>query len=166
MQLLSDEVSVLSTNNSDAFLQVTYFKIFYFYLFFKIKYEKKNKQKLAHIDQRERERQEMEQEASNSNKSEEIILLEKQGRSSQKIRNNGMGNLAQVSQSVGQNMTDISHIGTTPNKVSKFTSKIPLKYEIYSFSFFLDLTPFPNPFKHLAKIVLQNFKPSFRFQKL
>lgn len=60
----------------------------------------------------------MEQEASNSNKNEEIILLEKQGRSSQKIRSNGMGNLAQVSQSVGQNMTDISHIGTTPNKVS------------------------------------------------
>lgn len=61
----------------------------------------------------------MEQDAADSNKSEEIILLEKQGRSSQKIRNNGMGNLAQVSQSVGQNMTDISHIGTTPNRVSK-----------------------------------------------
>lgn len=85
----------------------------------------------------------MEQEASNSNKSEEIILLEKQGRSSQKIRNNGMGNLAQVSQSVGQNMTDISHIGTTPNKVSKFTSIFSHKYEIYSFKLFR--SP-PNPF--------------------
>lgn len=71
-------------------------------------------QKLAHIDQRERERQEhREQDSSQSNqaKSEEIVLLEKQGRCSQKLRNNVTGNLAQVTQTVGQNMTDISNIG-------------------------------------------------------
>lgn len=50
---------------------------------------------------------------NNNNKTEEIVLLEKQGRCSQIIRNNGMGNLAQVSHSVGQNMTDISNIGST-----------------------------------------------------
>lgn len=67
-------------------------------------------QKLAHIDQRERERQEKQQEVA---KNEEIVLLEKQGRCSQKMRNNTMGNLVQVSQSVGQNMTDISNIGVS-----------------------------------------------------
>ncbi|GAB0089892.1 Angiomotin [Sergentomyia squamirostris] len=97
--LLSDEVSVLSTNNSDAFLQ-----------------------KLAHIDQRERERQEKQQEVA---KSEEIVLLEKQGRCSQKMRNNTMGNLVQVSQSVGQNMTDISNIGVSvPKLVTNLTQNI------------------------------------------
>lgn len=46
---------------------------------------------------------------TNSNdfgKSEEIVLLEKQGRSSQKLRSN----LAQISSTIGQNMTDISNI--------------------------------------------------------
>lgn len=120
----------------------------------------KNKptQKLAHIDQRERERQEME-ESSNSNKNEEIILLEKQGRSSQKIRNNGMGNLAQVSQSVGQNMTDISHIGTTPNKVSNSLPFSPL-YEIYSFFFGSD-PPRENPqnLLHPNSLKIKNLNP-------
>lgn len=96
-------------------------------------------QKLAQIDQRERERQEQHQllqseEATamaSSTKTDEIVLLEKQGRCSQKhrrssgglssISNNiggsggagGVGgNLYQVSQNVGQNMTDISNIGT------------------------------------------------------
>ncbi|XP_055689779.1 uncharacterized protein DDB_G0284459-like isoform X2 [Lutzomyia longipalpis] len=97
--LLSDEVSVLSTNNSDAFLQ-----------------------KLAHIDQRERERQEKQQDVA---KNEEIVLLEKQGRCSQKIRNNTMGNLVQVSQSVGQNMTDISNIGvSSASKVPKLVTNL------------------------------------------
>lgn len=101
--LLSDEVSVLSTNNSDAFLQ-----------------------KLAHIDQRERERQEQEilNQSTNQTKTEEIVLLEKQGRCSQKIRNNTMGNLAQVSHSVGQNMTDISNIGNSTTKVPKLMSNL------------------------------------------
>lgn len=49
------------------------------------------------------------------NKTEEIIFLEKQGRSSQK--NLGSGNLAQVTQNVGQNMTDISNIGIGSYKV-------------------------------------------------
>lgn len=44
------------------------------------------------------------------------MLLEKQGRCSQKIRSNQMSNLAHVTQTVGQNMTDISNIGG--NKVS------------------------------------------------
>lgn len=39
------------------------------------------------------------------------MLLEKQGRCSQKLRNNATGNLAQVTHTVGQNMTDISNIG-------------------------------------------------------
>lgn len=99
--LLADEVSVLSTNNSDPFLQ-----------------------KLAHIDQLERERNEkIEQDQNNTNRTDEIVLLEKQGRSSQKMRNNAMGNLVQVSQSVGQNMTDISNIANSNTKVlEKVTS--------------------------------------------
>lgn len=47
----------------------------------------------------------------NQSKMEEIALLEKQGRCSQKLRNSLTGNLATISQIVGQNMTDISHIG-------------------------------------------------------
>lgn len=42
----------------------------------------------------------------NLGRNEEIILLEKQGRSSQKLRSN----LAQISSTIGQNMTDISNI--------------------------------------------------------
>lgn len=41
---------------------------------------------------------------NNSAKNEEIVLLEKQGRSSQKLRSN----LAQVSSTIGQNMTDLT----------------------------------------------------------
>lgn len=43
-------------------------------------------------------------------KADEIILLEKQGLCSQKLRNNLTGNLAQVTQSFGQKKTDISNI--------------------------------------------------------
>lgn len=74
--LLSEDISGLSTKNSDAFLQ-----------------------NLAHMDHRK------------DRKQDEMILLEKQGRCSQKLRNNSaMGNLAQVSHTF-QNMTDISNIG-------------------------------------------------------
>lgn len=50
-----------------------------------------------------------------------MVLLEKQGRCSQKLRNTAVGNLAQVTQSVGQNMTDISNIGgkKSPSPSSK-----------------------------------------------
>ncbi|XP_058466912.1 uncharacterized protein LOC131439647 [Malaya genurostris] len=109
--LLSDEVSVLSTNNSDSFLQ-----------------------NLANIDQRDRERQDRrEQESSASGavgsgasggatKPEDMMLLEKQGRCSQKLRSNQLSNLAHVTQTCGQNMTDISNIGG--NKVPKILSNI------------------------------------------
>lgn len=78
---LSEEMATLtsSNNNSDAFLQ-----------------------NLAHLrNQRENTN------SSNSVKNEEISLLEKQGRSSQKLRSN----LAQVSSTIGHNMNDISNIG-------------------------------------------------------
>lgn len=55
--------------------------------------------------------------SSNSGKNnEEISLLEKQGRSSQKLRSN----LAQVSSTIGHNMNDISNIGnqSSDSKVS------------------------------------------------
>nr|XP_019549430.2 uncharacterized protein LOC109419657 [Aedes albopictus]XP_029724701.1 uncharacterized protein LOC109419657 [Aedes albopictus]XP_029724702.1 uncharacterized protein LOC109419657 [Aedes albopictus]XP_029724703.1 uncharacterized protein LOC109419657 [Aedes albopictus] len=125
--LLSDEVSVLSTNNSEAFLQ-----------------------NLTHIDPRDRERQDRRDQdsltggGSNSNgtgggtsgsngtgnsgnsgsstKPEDMMLLEKQGRCSQKLRSNQLSNLAHVTQTVGQNMTDISNIGA--NKVPKILSNI------------------------------------------
>ncbi|XP_053690394.1 angiomotin-like protein 1 [Sabethes cyaneus] len=129
--LLSDEVSVLSTNNSDSFLQ-----------------------NLAHIDQRDRERQDRREQdgggggggggggsavggsgvgggaSGGSNggsnggatKPEDMMLLEKQGRCSQKIRSNQLSNLAHVTHTVGQNMTDISNIGG--NKVPKILSNI------------------------------------------
>lgn len=75
-------------------------------------------QKLAHIDHRERNRHEQKdqdlaptiQTMSIQTKADEIILLEKQGLCSQKLRNNLTGNLAQVTHTVGQNMTDISNI--------------------------------------------------------
>ncbi|XP_062540701.1 uncharacterized protein LOC134208780 [Armigeres subalbatus] len=126
--LLSDEVSVLSTNNSETFLQ-----------------------NLTHIDPRDRERQDRREQdsltgasggssgnnggqsgnnssgpssnnAGSSTKPEEMILLEKQGRCSQKLRSNQLSNLAHVTQTVGQNMTDISNIGG--NKVPKILSNI------------------------------------------
>ncbi|XP_031617691.1 uncharacterized protein PFB0145c-like isoform X2 [Contarinia nasturtii] len=91
LALLSDQVSVLSTNNSDSFLQ-----------------------KLV---QRERNRHETKDQdlgpsssMSNQTKADEIVLLEKQGLCSQKLRNNLTGNLAKVTNTVGQNMTDISNI--------------------------------------------------------
>ncbi|KAJ6641446.1 hypothetical protein Bhyg_06385, partial [Pseudolycoriella hygida] len=100
--LLSDQVSVLSTNNSDMFLQ------------------------LAHYDQRERELQEHQENQTKQTKSEDIVLLEKQGRCSQKLRSNATGNLAQVTHTVGQNMTDISNIGNplVPKIVTNITQNL------------------------------------------
>ncbi|CRK90729.1 CLUMA_CG004421, isoform A [Clunio marinus] len=65
----------------------------------------------------------------NASKNEDIMLLEKQGLSSQNLRSN----LAQVSSTFGQNMTDISNIGHTsklssillPNLKSRQSSAPP-----------------------------------------
>lgn len=58
----------------------------------------------------------------NQTKADEIVLLEKQGICSQKLRNNITGNLAQVTHTIGQNMTDISNIGgNNSKKVQCFT---------------------------------------------
>lgn len=77
-------------------------------------------QKLAHIEQHERNRHEQKEQEhgssspmSNQTKADEISLLEKQGLCSQKLRSNMTGNLAQVTHTVGQNMTDISNIGNS-----------------------------------------------------
>uniref|UniRef100_A0A182M3F1 Uncharacterized protein n=1 Tax=Anopheles culicifacies TaxID=139723 RepID=A0A182M3F1_9DIPT len=94
--LLADEVSVLSTNNSETFLQ-----------------------NLAHIgsDRRSEQPPERDQLSNGGQKADDMVLLEKQGRCSQKLRGGSssssgtLGNLAHVSQAVGQNMTDISNIG-------------------------------------------------------
>lgn len=80
-------------------------------------------QQLAQIDQRERltkQRHELTDQVKTPStttpmptiqtKTDEFILLEKQGLCSQKLRNNLTGNLAQVTHTVGQNMTDISNI--------------------------------------------------------
>ncbi|EDO64548.1 AGAP007536-PA [Anopheles gambiae str. PEST] len=107
--LLADEVSVLSTNNSETFLQLS-------------------------------------NGGAGGQKADDMVLLEKQGRCSQKLRGGSssssgtLGNLAHVSQTVGQNMTDISNIGgtggngdassggsgvsSTGNKVSKMLSGV------------------------------------------
>lgn len=89
---LSEEMATLtsSNNNSDAFLQ-----------------------NLAHL---RNQRDSTPANSSNSgNKNDEISLLEKQGRSSQKLRSN----LAQVSSTIGHNMNDISNIGSQSNESSK-----------------------------------------------
>lgn len=78
---------------------------------------------MAHLDQRDRERSEMIERTAfqnvnnNQTKPEEIVLLEKQGRCSQKLRNSLTSNLATVSQIVGQNMTDISNIGSDGGRI-------------------------------------------------
>ncbi|XP_058055217.1 uncharacterized protein LOC131206617 [Anopheles bellator] len=98
--LAADEVSVLSANNSEAFLQ-----------------------NLAHIDRRSEQQQREDREPGTGSQkaTEDMVLLEKQGRCSQKLRGGSsgsstgtatLGNLAHVSQAVGQNMTDISNIGS------------------------------------------------------
>ncbi|XP_035784514.1 uncharacterized protein LOC118462695 [Anopheles albimanus] len=113
--LLADEVSVLSANNSEAFLQ-----------------------NLTHLGTDRRSEQPQDREpptggaavgvggsTQNQQKADEMVLLEKQGRCSQKIRGGSnssattttsttsstLSNLAHVSHTVGQNMTDISNIG-------------------------------------------------------
>ncbi|XP_061496905.1 mediator of RNA polymerase II transcription subunit 12 [Anopheles gambiae] len=126
--LLADEVSVLSTNNSETFLQ-----------------------NLAHIGSDRRseqppDRDQLSNGGAGGQKADDMVLLEKQGRCSQKLRGGSssssgtLGNLAHVSQTVGQNMTDISNIGgtggngdassggsgvsSTGNKVSKMLSGV------------------------------------------
>lgn len=69
---------------------------------------------------------------SNQTKAEEIVLLEKQGICSQKLRNNITGNLAQVTQTIGQNMTDISNIGGNISKKVKNFTKILCEHNIFS----------------------------------
>ena len=90
--VLSEEMSALTTNSSDAFLQ-----------------------NLAHL---RNNRENTPTNSSNCGTKEEIVLLEKQGRSSQKLRSN----LAQVSTMIGQNMTDISNIGNQ-SKVGMICNK-------------------------------------------
>lgn len=67
---------------------------------------------LAHYNQHECDRKEQRHHDIDHSKSEDIVLLEKQGKCSQKMRNNVTGNLAEVSHTVGHNMTDISNIGS------------------------------------------------------
>ncbi|XP_049546896.1 uncharacterized protein LOC125957910 [Anopheles darlingi] len=111
--LLADEVSVLSANNSEAFLQ-----------------------NLTHLGTDRRSEQPSDREppsggtGSGNNqsqqKADDMVLLEKQGRCSQKLRGGSnssattttstsstLSNLAHVSHTVGQNMTDISNIGSS-----------------------------------------------------
>lgn len=66
---------------------------------------------LSHYNQHECDRKEQRSHDLDHSKSEDIVLLEKQGKCSQKIRNNAVGNLAEVTHTVGHNMTDISNIG-------------------------------------------------------
>lgn len=83
---------------------------------------------MAHLDQRDRERSEVSERTAfqnvnnNQTKPEEIVLLEKQGRCSQKLRNSLTSNLATVSQIVGQNMTDISNIDLDSGRLKVETS--------------------------------------------
>lgn len=88
-------MSVLTTNNSEAFLQN---------LVERHHYTRENTP------------------SNGSSTKEDIVLLEKQGRCSQKLRSsNAMGNLAQVSNMVkGQNTTDISNISNNNSKVIIF----------------------------------------------
>lgn len=90
-------------------------------------------QKLAQIDQRERNRHEqIDQDLASTTapmsiqtKADEIILLEKQGLCSQKLRNN----LAQVTHTIGQNMTDISNIDSnTLTKVERIFSTFSVDF--------------------------------------
>lgn len=66
---------------------------------------------LAHYNQHDCDRKEQRSHDIDHSKSEDIVLLEKQGKCSQKMRNNALGNLAEVTHTVGHNMTDISNIG-------------------------------------------------------
>jgi hypothetical protein len=85
----SEEMVTLTSNSSDAFLQ-----------------------NLTHL---RNQRDNTPTNSSNSGKNEEIVLLEKQGRSSQKLRSN----LAQISSTIGHNMNDISNIGNQSSGSSK-----------------------------------------------
>jgi hypothetical protein len=97
--LLGDEMSVLTTNNSEAFLQ-------------NFVEQQRNKDRQNHFTRENTP-------SNGSSTKEEIVLLEKQGRCSQKLRSsNAMGNLAQVSNMVkGSNTTDISNISNNTSKV-------------------------------------------------
>ena len=91
--MLSEEMATLTSNSSDAFLQ-----------------------NLTHL---RNQRDNTPTNSSNSGKNEDIVLLEKQGRSSQKLRTN----LAQISSTIGHNMTDISNIGQSSGS-SKVSSTL------------------------------------------
>lgn len=66
---------------------------------------------LTHYNQHDSDRKDQRSHNLDHTKTEDIALLEKQGKCSQKLRSNATGNLAEVSHSVGHNMTDISNIG-------------------------------------------------------
>jgi hypothetical protein len=95
---LSEEMATLTSNSSDAFLQ-----------------------NLSHL---RNQRSHTPTNSSNSGKNEEIVLLEKQGRSSQKLRSN----LEKVSSTIGHNMNDISNIchSSGSTKVSLTVTLLPL----------------------------------------
>lgn len=78
--VLSEEMANLTSNSSDAFLQ--------------------------NLSSLRNQRDNTPTNSNNVGRNEEIVLLEKQGRSSQKLRSN----LAQISSTIGSNMTDISNI--------------------------------------------------------
>lgn len=84
------------------------------------------------------------------------MLLEKQGRCSQKLRNTATGNLAQVTHTVGQNMTDISNIGNPMVRL------IISSVSVFLFKKFLSLvtrqTGPENCYKHNAKFIEHNAK--------
>lgn len=84
---------------------------------------------MAHYNQHECNRKDQRSHDIDHSKAEDIILLEKQGKCSQKMRNNATGNLAEVSHTVGHNMTDISNIGNiSTQKVSFFFIRIHFNY--------------------------------------
>lgn len=94
-------------------------------------------QNLKQIEQRSRSRCILDTSTNDANKPDEMVLLEKQGRCSQKLRNTTVGNLAQVTQSVGQNMTDISNIGgkKSPSPSSKVCFSF-IEFKVQKFQVF------------------------------
>lgn len=89
----------MSTNNSDAFLQVRNLRHFLGI------YSLTNQFQNLALERQDKHK---------NPKSDEIVLLEKQGRCSQKTRT--AGNLMQVTNlTAGKNVTDMTNIGTSPN---------------------------------------------------
>jgi hypothetical protein len=106
--VLSEEMATLTSNSSDAFLH-----------------------NLTHL---RNQRDNTPTNSNNSGKNEEIVLLEKQGRSSQKLRSN----LAQVSSTIGHNMSDISNICLSSGS-SKVCLKVFMNHQLLSKLTFLSL---------------------------